>query len=204
MSEAQGLRSALMAMSNRPILLATAFVAIPSLTAGAIEVLVPLRIDHLGGSSTLIAGGFIVGAAIEAAFAPISGRYSDRVGRRTPYVAGIAVSAVAMVGIAVAQALGVVLGSLFVVLGAGLSFTPAIALLAEAGESAHLHEGFAAGLSNIAWAAGQVVGALLGGGLATAVGFAVPNLVCAVLLAATAVYASRSLTGGYAEPVSAE
>jgi MFS family permease len=204
-SEAQGLRSALMAMSNRPIVVATAFVAVPSLTAGAIEVLVPLRMDHLGGSSTLIAAGFVVGAGIEAAFAPISGRYSDRAGRRAPYVAGIAVSAVAMVGIAAAQALGVVLGSLFVLaLGAGLSFTPAIALLSEAGEAASLHEGFAAGLSNIAWASGQVVGAVLGGGLASAIGFAVPNLVVAALLAATAIYAASSLERGYAAPVSAE
>ena len=204
-SEAQGLRSALMAMSNRPIVLATAFVAVPSLTAGAIEVLVPLRIDHLGGSSTLIAGGFVIGAGIEAVFAPISGRYSDRAGRRAPYVAGIAVSAVAMVGIAAAQSLGVVLGSLFIVaLGAGLSFTPAITLLSEAGEAARLHEGFAAGLSNVAWASGQVVGAVLGGGLATAVGFAVPGLVVAALLAATAIYAAASLERGYPQPVSAE
>jgi len=204
-SEAQGLRSALMAMSNRPIVLATAFVAVPSLTAGAIEVLVPLRIDHLGGSSTLIAGGFVIGAGIEAVFAPISGRYSDRAGRRAPYVAGIAVSAVAMVGIAAAQSLGVVLGSLFIVaLGAGLSFTPAITLLSEAGEAARLHEGFAAGLSNVAWASGQVVGAVLGGGLATVVGFAVPGLVVAALLAATAIYAAASLERGYPQPVSAE
>jgi MFS family permease len=201
-SEAQGLRSALMAMSNRPIVLATAFVAVPSLTAGVIEVLVPLRIDDLGGSSTLIAGGFVVGAGIEAIFAPISGRYSDRAGRRPPFVGGIAISAVAMIGIATAQALGVVLAALFLLsLGAGLSFTPAIASLAEAGEAAHLHEGFAAGLSNIAWAAGQVLGALLGGSLASMVGFAVPNLAVAALLVATALYASRTLSGGYAQPM---
>ena len=62
------------------IALATAFVAAPSLMAGAIEVLVPLRIDDLGGGATLIAAAFVAGAAIEATFAPISGRYSDRVG----------------------------------------------------------------------------------------------------------------------------
>ena len=66
--------------------MATAFVAVPSLMFGAIEVLVPLRIDDLGGGHALIAGGFIVGAGIEAALAPISGRYSDRVGRRSPFV----------------------------------------------------------------------------------------------------------------------
>ena len=36
-------------MLSRPVLTATAFVAVPSLMFGAIEVLVPLRIDELGG-----------------------------------------------------------------------------------------------------------------------------------------------------------
>ncbi len=41
---------------TRPILLATAFVAIPSVMFGAVEVLVPLQIDDLGGGHALIAG----------------------------------------------------------------------------------------------------------------------------------------------------
>jgi predicted MFS family arabinose efflux permease len=98
----------------------------------------------------------------------------------------------------------VIAGLLVFSLGAGLSFTPAITALSEAAEAARLHEGFAAGLSNIAWAAGQVSGSLFGGGLASAVGFAAPNLAIAALLAATAIYASRELRGGYARPVSAE
>ena len=180
-SDVQNLRSALAAIGSRPIVIATAFVAAPSLMAGAIEVLVPLRIDDLGGSST------------------------DRVGRRTPFVGGLAACAVAMVGLAVAQTLGVVLAGLFLVaFGSGLSFTPAITLLSEAGEAARLHEGFAAGLSNIAWASGQVVGALVGGGLASAVGFAAPNLAVAAVLAGTAIYASRALGGGYAAPMTSE
>jgi len=47
-------------------------------------------------------------------------------------------------------------------------------------------------------------GSLFGGGLASAVGFAAPNLAIAVLLTATAIYASRALRGGYARPVTAE
>ena len=183
-------------------MIATGFVAAPSLMAGAIEVLVPLRIDDLGGSATVIAAGFVVAAAIEAALAPIAGRYSDRAGRRIPFVGGILVCAVAMIGLAIAQAIGVVFAALFVIaFGSGLSFTPAITLLSEAGEAARLHEGFAAGLSNIAWASGQVIGALVGGGLASAVGFAAPNLAVAAVLAATAVYAGRMLGAGYAAPM---
>jgi MFS family permease len=204
-SEAQDLRTALAMMATRPIVVATTFVAVPSLMAGAIEVLVPLRINDLGGSATVIAAAFVAGAAIEATFAPIAGRYSDRAGRRLPLVSGMMVCAAAMLTIAVGQGLGVVIfGLLAISFGAGLSFTPAIAALSEAAEAARLHEGFAAGLSNIAWAAGQVAGSLFGGGLASAVGFAAPNLVVAALLAATAIYASRALRPGYARPVSAE
>ena len=68
---------------SRPILNGAIFVAVPSVMFGAIEVLVPLRIDALGGGHGVIAAGFIGGAALEAVLAPIAGRLSDRVGRRT-------------------------------------------------------------------------------------------------------------------------
>jgi len=190
----QPLGEVMTAMLGRPILTATAFVAIPSLMFGAVEVLVPLRIDALGGGHLLIAAGFIVGAGLEAGLAPLAGRYSDRVGRRTPFVAGIAICSVAMVGIALGQALGMVLAALILAsLGAGVCFAPAMSSLSETAERSGLHQGFAAGLSNMAWAAGQVVGALAGGGLATAVGFAAPSLAVSALMALTAVYAYRAL-----------
>ena len=92
--ERQTLREVAETILTRPVLTATAFVAVPSLMFGAIEVLVPLRIDDLGGGHALIAGGFIAGAAIEAVLAPIAGRYSDRAGRRTPFVIGLCICAV--------------------------------------------------------------------------------------------------------------
>jgi MFS family permease len=198
----QDLRAGLAAMVSRPMVIATGFVAVPSLMFGAVEVLVPLRIDDLGGSSTLIAAAFVVTAGIEATLAPISGRYSDRAGRRIPFVAGISVCCAALLGLAAAPETGTVIAALFLTaVGAGLCFTPAITALTEAGESARLHEGFAAGLSNVAWASGQVLGAVAGGSLASAAGFAVPYLAIAALMGATAVFASRALRGGYAAPV---
>jgi len=44
----------------------------------------------------------------------------------------------------------------------------------------------------MAWAAGQSAGAVAGGGLASATGYAVPSLLVAALLVLTAVYAFRS------------
>src|SRR6187551_345862 len=169
--ERQALREVAATIVSRPILTATAFVAVPSLMFGAVEVLVPLRIDDLGGGHVAIAGGFIAGAALEAGLAPIAGRYSDRVGRRPPFVIGVGICACAMVGIATAPALGPVLAALILgSLGAGVCFAPALTTLSETADTSGLQQGFAAGLSNMAWAAGQTAGALIGGGVASAAG----------------------------------
>jgi MFS family permease len=192
--ERQPLREVGATILTRPVLTATAFVAVPSLMFGAVEVLVPLRIDDLGGGHVAIAGGFIAGAALEAALAPIAGRYSDRVGRRIPYVIGIGICAAAMVGIAAAQTLDVVLAALIVgALGAGVCFAPALTTLSETADTSGLHQGFAAGLSNMAWAAGQALGALGGGAAASAAGYALPSLTVAGLLLVTSAYAYRAL-----------
>ena len=192
--EEQGLREVAATILSRPVLTATAFVAIPSLMFGAIEVLVPLRIASLGGGHAEIAAGFIAGAALEAGLAPIAGRYSDRAGRRAPYTVGLAICAAAMTTFALAQTLGVVLAGLILTsLGAGICFAPALAMLSEAAESSRLHQGFAAGLSNMAWAAGQVVGGVAGGSVASVTGDAVPSFAIAALLLATVVYAHRVL-----------
>src|SRR6478672_9868010 len=112
--ERQRLREIGATMLSRPVLDATAFVAVPSVMFGAIEVLVPLRIDSLGGGHGVIAGGFIAGAGLEAVLAPLAGRWSDRIGRRAPYVGGLSICAAAMATIAVASTLGAVLAALMI------------------------------------------------------------------------------------------
>jgi len=165
---------------------------------------VPLRIDDLGGSHTVIAGGFIVGAGIEATLAPIAGRYSDRVGRRTPFVTGLAIAAAGMLGIAAAQGVDIVVAALLVAsLGAGICFAPALTMLTETTESGPLQEGLAAGLSNMAWATGQVIGGVVGGAVAGAAGYAAPSVAVAAVLLLTATYAlRRELPGSTAPAVS--
>jgi MFS family permease len=197
--ETQPLREILETLASRPVIDASIFVGIPSVMFGAIEVLVPLRIDSLGGGHGLIAIGFIAGAALEAVLAPIAGRMSDRVGRRTPYVVGLTICAIAMATVAVAMALGTVIVALILSsLGAGICFAPAMTLISDVADASRLHQGFAAGLSNMAWASGQVLGGIGGGVVASATGYAAPSLGIAVLLMITVVYAYRVLE---AEPV---
>jgi MFS family permease len=190
----QDLREVLETIFSRPILLATSFVAIPSVMFGAVEVLVPLQIADLGGGHVLIAGGFIAGAALEAVLAPLVGSYSDRAGRRMPFMVGLSICAVAMAAIAIGEEMGIVMtGLILTSLGGGLCFTPALTMLSEVAESSSLHQGYAAGLSNMAWAAGQVIGGLAGGAAASVAGNSAPSLVIIVLLLGTVAYSFRAL-----------
>jgi MFS family permease len=150
--------------------------------------------DALGGGHAAIAGAFIDGAALEATLAPLAGRISDRVGRRLPYVVGLAVCALAMVAFAQVETLGLVIATLILSsLGAGLCFAPALTLISDTAEATSLHQGFAAGLSNMAWAAGQVIGGIGGGVVASFTGNAAPSLAIALLLAGSVFYAFRAM-----------
>jgi MFS family permease len=177
---------------SRPVLASAIFVAVPSVMFGAIEVLVPLRMDDLGAGHLLIALGFIAGAALEAALAPLAGRMSDRVGRRLPYMIGLSICSVSMVAIALVPNLDQLLGALILTsLGAGLCFAPALTLISDIAEASSLHQGFAAGLSNMAWALGQVIGGVGGGVVAEVTGNVAPSLTIALVLAVTVLYAFR-------------
>jgi MFS family permease len=104
-----------------------------------------------------------------------------------------------MATVAVAMALGTVIVALILSsLGAGICFAPAMTLISDVADASRLHQGFAAGLSNMAWASGQVLGGIGGGVVASATGYAAPSLGIAALLMVTVVYAYRVLE---AEPV---
>jgi MFS family permease len=97
-----------------------------------------------------------------------------------------------MLAIGAAGSNGVLIAALLVSsTGAGICFTPAMTMLSETAEAGSLHQGLAAGLSNMAWAIGQVLGGLAGGALAQAAGYALPSIAVAVVLAATAAYSLR-------------
>ena len=200
--ERQPLREIAEIIFSRPILLGTAFVAVPSVMFGAVEVLAPLQIADLGGGHALIAGGFIAGAALEALLAPLAGRYSDRAGRRIPFAIGLSICSVAMLAVAIGTTMGVVMAGLMLTsLGGGICFTPALTMLSEIAESSRLHQGFASGLSNMAWALGQVAGGLAGGVLAGVAGNATPGLGIAALLLFTVAYSLRVLSPPAVRPV---
>jgi MFS family permease len=192
--ERQDVREVATAVFSRPVLMVVFFVTVPSLTFGIFEVLLPLEVHDLGGGHALIAGAWVAAAAIEAVLAPIAGHFSDRIGGRTPFVAGLGACAVAMVLFALANALPVAIaGLLCASIGAGLCFAPVLTMLSKTAEASNLPQGYAAALANIAWASGQVLGGIAGAGAASAVGNEAPSFVVVVMLLMTAVLALRFL-----------
>ena len=195
-SERVGVGDTARAIARPPVVRATLYVMAPSILFGVIAVLLPLRIDDLGGGAGVVAGGFMAGAALEAVLAAWVGRLSDRVGRLRPYAVGMAVCAVGIALVPLSHALGVLLALLVAIsVGAGLCFAPALAMLSDAAGASGLHQGLAAGLINVAWASGQVMGAVGGGAAASAGGDALPCLVVAGLLTATVVMAWQNGVG---------
>jgi hypothetical protein len=96
---------------------------------------------------------------------------------------GFVICALGALVIPIAEAVGVLLAVLVVSsVGAGFGFAPAMARLSDSAETVALHQGYAAGLLNMAWAAGQIVGSAGGGSAAEAWGDAVPCIAASALL----------------------
>jgi predicted MFS family arabinose efflux permease len=154
------LRQVAAALLRPPVLVAFWLVALPSVLAGLLDVLAPLRLDVLGASGLAVGAVFLVAAAVEAVISPGIGRLSDRRGRMFPIRLGLAASVLAALFIPLpASVIGVGICVLAIVLAMSLIWTPAMALLAERTEAAEVDLAFGMALNSLAWAGGQVVGA---------------------------------------------
>ncbi len=130
---------------------------------GLIEVVAPLDFDRrLDLSSAGIGLLFAGSIAVDAALAPVGGRWGDQRGRRGPAVTGLAVTAASALLLAGLEGtLGAALA--FAAFGAGLSltFSAAVPWLDEAfGE---VERGLGYGVLNLLYASGYLIGPLLGG-----------------------------------------
>ncbi|MDO8213989.1 MFS transporter [Conexibacter sp. CPCC 206217] len=180
------------AVGLRAVQAGMAFVLLPALAFGAMNVLTPLELDRLGAGGLAVGATYLVAAAIEAAVQLFVGRASDRVGRAPLLRISLAGSVGCMLlltvpGSALALAPLVVLS--FVVVGS--LYTPAMALLSDGAAAAGLEQGMAFALVNLVWAGGQVVGALAGSGIADATSYAVTWVALAAVLGGALVVVGR-------------
>ena len=160
-------------------------ILIPGMLFGAIDVLVPLRLDELGAAAGAIAVVFLVAAITEGLVAPIAGRISDRYGRLMPSKVGLAASAVAALALIVpdrAWLLGVLM--ILAAPAIGILWSPAMAMLSDGAEGVGVDQGLAFGVVNFGWGLGHTIGASAGPGLADATSDTATYLVLAAICAA--------------------
>ena len=114
-------------------------------------------------------------------FTRFVGGFSDRRGRMLPISVGLLISAVTAVLLPLPDSVGLLAVALFLaVLGTGILWAPATALLSESAEREGLDQGYAFALVNLAWAGGQILGGAGGSGAAQLAGDALPYLICSV------------------------
>jgi MFS family permease len=159
---------------------------LPAMLFGLLAVLAPLALDDAGWSALAIAAVFFAAGLFEVVLNPFLGRFSDRVGRLLPIRMALTAS------IAVAVALGLSSGPVVLALlmcaaaiSFGSMFTPGMSLASHRAETLGLAQGLAYGVTNTAWAVGELLGPTAGGALADSAGDAAPYLVGAALCALT-------------------
>ena len=180
------LATLLEALRDRGVQLGIWLMCVPGLLFGTLNVLAPLRMDALGAGAAVIAGCFLVAAALEAVVAPVVGRISDRRGRRAPARAGLAAGAVVM-ALLPWPTEAWQLGALIVLAAPaiGILWSPAIATISDGAEHHGIEQAIAFAFVNVAWAFGQTAGAAGSAGLAEATTDRVPYLLLAAACVVT-------------------
>jgi MFS family permease len=181
-----------------PLWFAVWLVTLPAILAGCLEVVIPLELDEFGASALVIGAIFTGSAAVEAVFAPLIGRLSDKRGRLVPLRLGLIATTLLVFALAFATSVPTVaIGVTLVFAALQLFWTPGMALVADICDRLGLDQGITGALTNLAWAGGAAIGSLAAGGLAEAAGrpvaYGLLVLLCA--LSATAFFLGRSWAG---------
>ncbi len=185
-SSGQGLRYLGRALRDRRLLGKMWLVLLPAIVSGMVTVLGPLRLHAFGAGAVVIGGVYLAGAACEATMSPLVGRFADRRGRMLPVALGL-VATIPLLTSFTLPAATLPLAALIVALDVALGgfWAPSMAMLSDAADDLALDQGLAAAVINLAWAAGQIIGASGGGGLAKGAGDGLPMYVTAGLCAVT-------------------
>ena len=171
---------------------------LPGVAGAIVALLAPLRIARLGGGPTVIGVTFLAAAGFEMFISLCIGRISDRHGRMRPLQIGLVLGALLLPSLALPNTILPLLVLVVLAGGAlGLFWTPALALFSETAESIGLGQGVLFALMNLGWAAGQLMGAGLGGAIAQGHGDLAALSVAGALCAVTALaYGLRTLLRG--------
>jgi MFS family permease len=174
---------ATLALVRRPLGTAALWLmALPAIVSGTLSVLGPLAMHRLGGGAGVIGATFIAAAALETVVSTWIGGVSDRHGRLVPLVGACAAAGVAIGCFGAAPSVPVLVVVIVAAASAnGAAWTPAMALLSDLSEAVGLDQALGAGLMNVAWAGGQIIGSGGSGALARATDNTVTTLIVGAL-----------------------
>ena len=165
---------------------------VPALALGVVDLLVPLALDDANWGTVAIAATFIIAALVEVALSPAIGGFSDRRGRLAPIRAGLILLSVAAIGFAAVTSPYLIA---VLVIGASIAssviYTPCTALISDRAEAGRIPQALAFGFMNASWAAGVMLGPLLAGAVAGALGDPAPYILSGALAVGTLIFVSR-------------
>jgi MFS family permease len=168
-------------LANGGLMIGFWLVVLDALTIGATNVLIPLRLAHLGAGTVAVGAVFLIASATRTAISPALGRVTDRRGVALPMGFGLAASALLM-GLMPLPASAAGLAVLSVIaLGGPLTtwMIPAGTLMTHAAERGGIALVTSTMLFNLAYALGETFGAPAAASLAQASSDAVPFLLLA-------------------------
>jgi MFS family permease len=172
-------------------------IMLEAMTLGATNALLPLRMSRFGASGVLIGAAFLGSGAVSAILAPLVGSFTDRRGPRTPLTIGLLLSAILIPALALPHS-PVLLAILTVIaLGAPMTgyMTPAMSTLTASAERLGIALVVATTIFNLAFAAGETIGAPLAAVVSQASSDAIPLIGLGVLMLLTLVPARRLRVG---------
>jgi MFS family permease len=153
------------------VLGALTLVMVPGVLLGAIVVLAPLRLDHLGLSTAEIGGIFVIAAAGGVLARPLIGRWADRCGLSRGLLGLLLVSmplTIALPWLHSAWLLST--GVVCAIAAYGALWGPAMALASHVYDDAGVSQVLAFALMGVAGAVGIIVGSIAAGGIADLAG----------------------------------
>ncbi len=173
--------------ASGPVLPAILSVIVGAVTLGVIDVVAPLDADErLGLTAAAIGGLFAATVALDAAAAPIAGRWSDRIGRVPVALLGLSLLAISLVLLAVLPGIGgFVVGLSVFGIGSSVMFASAVPWLDEA--FGDLDKGFGYGFLNLIYSIGYAAGPIAAGVGLQSSGADLTYVLTAVLIVAAAV-----------------
>lgn len=174
-------------LRSRPILLGAWLVVLEAATVGATSTLLPLRLARFGASGVVIGATFLIASLISTQVAGPIGRLVDRRGAGLPLCAGLGLTAVLLALLTLPQSAFLLALVSMVALGGPLTaYTiPAMAVITDASERAGIPLAIATMLLNLAWAAGETIGAPAAASISAASSDAVPLLLLSAIMVVT-------------------